>query len=576
MMQLICNGVQLDLYEDAGLQFAHNNPLFAFDSIACERTTQFKLPTTPTNDRVLALARIPAYVGTGMRRRFSARLISGTLIKSGYLYISEYDGKDYAAVFVTGELERLQAIKDLGKLSEFLNFSDTIQVSNSASVSPAAAANTLWANVKHLKPSGAPYIPSISLRLLWDAILTQMGIQSQPLPTEVQGVRIIPNAPNGIDGSFEFMQMITDYNQPSATTPAQPFNTIGYDGTIFEQTEKIITTRRLNKTLDYKVAEFTPRTNIKITIPNDWDNNLYLYSFRDGEFLGDRSFTREVNADIVIVTGKSLRGRTIQIPTGTPFSIVHSGDYVNTQVSAMGATYYTFGWIFTGENYDRTFTLKVASVDKVVPVGDLCRLQDNLPECTIVELAKTIAALSGCVLNYTDAEGIIFDRLDFASWESRELARIEELGGVARTFADYAQRNVISFTHDEWQTESDYISRVYLIDNDNLEYEKELQEIPFCEGIELDNALYIEEEGKEFLLGTDTGEDELARVSLPTNAGLASICFASTQISCVVRMSLTEYNTITPNTMLTLRNLNYVWTTRSWQNNIAKFTLARI
>ena len=62
MMQLVCNGSRLDLYENTDLQFMEENPLFAFDNIKCERTTSFKLPATPTNDRVFSLARIPVII----------------------------------------------------------------------------------------------------------------------------------------------------------------------------------------------------------------------------------------------------------------------------------------------------------------------------------------------------------------------------------------------------------------------------------------------------------------------------------------------------------------------------------
>ena len=119
MTQLLCEGVYLDLHDDFGLQFTHKNPLFAFDKLECERTTQFKLPSTPKNDAVLGLARIPAYDGAGMKRKFAAELQAGVVVKSGYLYVSSYDGKDYAAVLVTGELVRLQAVKNAGKIADY-------------------------------------------------------------------------------------------------------------------------------------------------------------------------------------------------------------------------------------------------------------------------------------------------------------------------------------------------------------------------------------------------------------------------------------------------------------------------
>ena len=59
-MRLLCNGVALDLEAGATMSFKKTNPLFAFDALTCERTQAFSLPATPTSDRVLELARIPA------------------------------------------------------------------------------------------------------------------------------------------------------------------------------------------------------------------------------------------------------------------------------------------------------------------------------------------------------------------------------------------------------------------------------------------------------------------------------------------------------------------------------------
>lgn len=93
-MQLICNGVSLDLYDNASFQFKRTNPLFAFDKLACERTTEFKLPATKTNDRVFGIARLPVLKGNGMRRRYDAQLLMSGIVRKGYLYVSEWTGKE--------------------------------------------------------------------------------------------------------------------------------------------------------------------------------------------------------------------------------------------------------------------------------------------------------------------------------------------------------------------------------------------------------------------------------------------------------------------------------------------------
>ena len=84
-MQLFCNNVRLDLYEDADIQLKKTNPAYAFGELSSERSTQFKLPATPTNDRVLALARIPAYTGNAMRVKLPARLVCGLVVREGFL-----------------------------------------------------------------------------------------------------------------------------------------------------------------------------------------------------------------------------------------------------------------------------------------------------------------------------------------------------------------------------------------------------------------------------------------------------------------------------------------------------------
>ena len=67
----------------------------------------------------------------------------------------------------------------------------------------------------------------------------------------------------------------------------------------------------------------------------------------------------------------------------------------------------------------------------------------------------------------------------------------------------------------------------------------------------------------------------MLRVPIPKNANLQSLCNASTQYAIEARMSLMEYNAITPKTILLVDGIKYVWTARSWQNDIAKFTLAK-
>ena len=209
-MLLLCNNIRLDLYENTNLQFKHTNPLFAFDKLECERTTQFKLPTTPANDRAFALARVPAYAGAGMRRKFAAQLQEGTIMKDGYLCVSEYDGKDYTAIFVTGELLSLQAVKNAGKISEFYD-NNTIAKYGVIETNPFVGqifqtlqyANILINNggVSAYSIDASACRPCINLYLLMVYALQQtLGMGLATVPTDLRDIVYIPEQFNDANG----------------------------------------------------------------------------------------------------------------------------------------------------------------------------------------------------------------------------------------------------------------------------------------------------------------------------------------------------------------------------------------
>ena len=572
MMQLLCNGVRLDLYDNAGLQFTHNNPLFAFDKLECERTTQFKLPCTPTNDAVFALARIPAYAGAGMRRKFAAELQAGTVIKKGYLYISKFDGTDYEAIFVTGEFVGLQTVKNLGKIADIISYSDTV-VMGATPVSPGAAISTDWANVSYSKPAADRIRPSILMQSLYDDICAAHNIQAQQWPASLTGLRWVVGKAKGMDLNLKFTQAIIDYDQPTPNWPTTPFDAITYDTSIFEFEDENYVVLNFGQTQNYMVRQFKAKTNLKMTFPADWDADMYLVNFTETasrgvlSFLGDRSFVKRINQQGVTPHGDPLAGRTIDIAQGTTWCFVNCDDYMYVGGSGLPTTNgFIFDTGFVGE-----WTLKIQSVSDDVPTGDICRMQDNLPDITFTEFLKMIAALAGCVLNYTDASGIVFEPLNVAGYATHNLSQLTKRSEVSRTFSDYAQHNYVKFKSADYVLEKLAID--YAIDNDNLDVEKTLLTIPCSEGREVDGNLYIE--GDEPTVGTGTGA-LLARVSLPRVTGLQTLCDMSTQVKVSARLTLAKYDAIAATAKILCDNTQYVWTQRSWQDDTATFTLAKV
>lgn len=566
MMRLLCNGVALDLYDNAGVQFTHKNPLFAFDSVECERTTQFKLPATPTNDQVLAVARVPAYVGTGMRVKFTAELQMSAVVKKGYLYVTAYDGKDYNAVFVTGEFVGLQAIKSLGKLKDILSYTET-RALNGTPVTPTTT--LIWSCVGYKKAADLLLHPSILLRRLYEDVVSQQGLTAQPVPPNMQWVRIIPSEIKGIEEqSVEFYgtmhAMANDGSHPICYNSA--LGSLDYMFNI--QTARVA--RRVGNSSPYtmwtgSIQQFQCLQKTTIKFPTDWDDDYFIGYFLDGDtylltefsFYGNRSFDENG-----VVTGDSLQGRSVEIPTGGLFTIISKNDYVN-QMTSSGLD---FGWGIQS----KTCTFGISGTADTT--GDMVRLQDNLPDMTFTELLKVIAGMSGRVLNYSEAEGITFDTLYTPDWPVVELKNLTKRGEVKRTFSNYAQSNIVHFSDDEGDKEQ----TEYTIDNDNIDEQKDLQKLPFTEGWAQGDLLYVQKYDKSPIVGVGGVSGTMLRFNLPKNAGIQSLCDASTQFKVEARMSLYEYEKISAKTILLVEGTKYVWTERSWQKDTATFTLARV
>ena len=566
MIRFEVNGEYLDLPADFSLQFKKSNVLFAFDNMECERSTSFDIPATPQNNRIFALAKWVQSDGVGMRRRYYAQMQYGMVTNNGYLYVNAYTKGNYKAIFVTGELLGLQQIRNAGKIADFMRLTNTA-VYSTIGYKPSAAESSIWAGVKYKRPADALIRPSIQLGLLYSAIFSQLGVTHAQIPAAAASIRIIPNEIKGIQSEIVTFtetagRMVTDGTYPVCLNVSNSLL-----GNVISYSTARVARKSNNGAITYTgtARVFYTRQNINITFPDDWNDDLFIGRFLSGyytqeehlleifEFLGDRSFDREKN-----VTGESLRGRTVEIEQGSIFLIISKDDYVYMQESGG----LTEGWSIAGGAY------AVEIEGGEMQAGAYVRLQDNLPDVTAVDLLKYIAAFSGLVLNYDDVNGITFDALDFDAWKKIEAKDIITSENITRGFSNYAQRNVVQF--------ADKRGIVYTIENDNLNEEKELQNLPFLQGGGVSDAIYIDENTEGDIVGTNGGGDYLARVELLKNTGVQSLCDASTGVTIKARMYFLEYNNIGAKTRIYYEGVLYVWTEAQYSKDVVTIKLSKI
>lgn len=586
-MRLLCNGVALDLEKGATMSFQRVNPLFAFDKISCERTQAFKLPDTPTNDRVLALAKLPAYDGRGMRRRFDAEYQDGLVVKRGYLYIDKYESGHYNAIFVTGELVGLQSIKDAGKVSDIVTCNEVVLWDYGPIPNLPARATDTW-NIVRYNQLGEYTHPSYLLKAIIDKTTDALDMARISLPDEVAKVRVIVSKLKSLRSTP--LQFGRDFSSQYTLQVAPPYPIVNtatlsdvnlvtiFDMRFHNQEYRI---HRQNPdqswTIDIyrgQVAHFRPLQPIRMTFPADFPEDVYIGRFSGSgfyeaafEFFGERSF--HYSAGRIVRDGLPLAGRTVELSMDDDFVFVRESDY--TYSDEPSDLYYKQGW-----QVNNLLNASVTIEGNDIVFGSFIRLQDNLPELTLVELLKTVAAISGKALNYTDDEGITFDDLDTSTWQRIEVRQHMGIKSLARKFGDYAQRNVINFDSDDTVPEVSRIERVYTVDNDNIEPEMLLYTLPFSEGRGVSEIEVALENEKPTIADANTTGKTMVRVSLPENANLQTLCLRSTTIVVRVRMSAYEYNEIKPKTCILLNGTLYVWTDARWSKGVAELTLAKI
>ena len=628
MMQLLCNGTFLDLYEGSGLQFTHKNPLFAFDALECERTTSFKIPATPKNDRVLALAKLPALSGVAMRRKYDAELYDGTVVKKGYIYVSNFDGKDYNAIFVTGELVGLQALKNAGKIRDLLVYDQAVTWNDSSAHTADEATLPDIGFVQYERdPSTAHLNASISLRWLMGQIATKTGVTINYLnAASDERWRLLAAGADIYNLNDLAVHLVN--RGAYIYDPIYLLNILGISvrkasGAYYDT----CTARSDGQYLYWSVtgqphmAQFDILKfpyEISLEFGDDFPDDCFLAT--DGWYGSGGVYHDEPICDMVYdamaqdhhfrqfphnaianflgdyyllwdgsTVGAPLAGRKVTIPANTPFMILPKAGLHYQEPEAVGDT------ASVGYNADECpaydYEVRI-SINHDFVYGEDVPLNAMLPEFTAVELLKLYAAINGCVLNYTDAQGVTFESLDFDNYAMRDIKALTKRGELVRTFSDYAQQNIVKMTPEDWVWLGERIKTQYAIDNDNIEAEKDLlvlkaseggKKIAYTNDGEVHTRLLVRNDAegkrkaKDQTIALASVDDEyMLRVTIPTIEGLQNLCKASTQQKISARMTSLEYNAIQAKTLTLVEGLRYIWTERSWQKNEAQFTLARL
>ena len=596
MIRFNVNGEYLELPENFSLQFQKKNVLFAFDKMECERSTSFDIPATPTNDRIFKLAKWTQAGGEGMRRRYAAQMQASMVTKDGYLYLDAYSGGKYKAIFVTGELLGLQEIRDLGNIDEcgiFDDYTDAVPALANpyAGEAPRDALNTLWENVQYQMQTGTTETlhPSINVAML----LHEMGIRDRDNIISALNLRWIPKKMEPVQDDFLYYNINFKNTHSGGYTPlASPapnvseFTIEGIDedegfiknALLVDGTRVLVKYQSGSTWYHGNVVELKTKYTTRLYFTNSIPRDCFLGYFTpqagvaqdyanlsDFHFLGGWEFDENGNE-----TGSPLGGRPIILPPDTYFCIIRK------------SWWSAAGWNISTPDFEFQYNGILFEDFQDNPPA-IWRLVDNLPSCTAIDLLKACAAMSGCVLYYTESDGVVLDWLILDGERLDLTGKVISTSDVSRKFSDYAQHNYVRFAEDETQYISEIERNDYRVYNDNLEASKTLLTLPAGNG-----SVYEDRGGYKVLMVRDApGADifacydsreplTLCRATLVKCDDVQALCDASTSISVKARLSLLEYERIQPKTQIYYDGVLYVWTEAQYSKDVVTLKLSKI
>lgn len=556
----------VDVAEDLSLQFTKKNLLFATDDIECERSTSFSVPATPANNSLFGYGSNINTLLDRMAKRYAARMVASGVIKEGYLYVTECDTEQYNCVFVTGDLLGLKAINDLDTIKELLGImNDTADYD--APISATASRDTLWACVKYMQ-NGVPGMPyaSWSVKLLMDAVKSTTGVS---IDTEIIGTqwRIIPKKQ---EPKYLFTLNTQGVANPAvagSTTPTVDRNNIAIDSSVFVSEPAGSAPITLGYTEDGQAYYFGYMNYIRvvrdvsITFPDTIPDGLVLMSDishsasvsgAQATFLGGYEF----NFVTQKFSGTPLNGRTVALTEGTRFILYRLPQgYTTGKSGSFTCSYFSFA------------DVGVLSCRVSLSVADGHRkiiAQDHVPDISIMDMYRHIAALRGYLVNYTDDTLMMSDSVNMVYRSIDD--RVIGYSNVRAQFGDYVQRNSIELA------DGSEIG-AYLVDNSNLEERKTLHTLPWYGGMQ-SGTLVVEGTDND-TLGMVYGSDYLQRPTATLNTMISALCTQRVSVQVQVSMPMYEYNRITQSTGFLWRGAYWVWTDCSWTNDVATLTLSR-
>lgn len=506
MIELRIQGQAVDVAPDTKITLNFNSNIFGdISKITPSNSLTITLPKTPKNAKVFGAPSVVGGSSIAPYRRWNAELyVNGVaMVDTAYAVLLSV-GDSYEIALYWGVVTALSTLKDNGKtladINEVLeikyggenwwdNWEGVYGKTTDGTLSMNIINAVYDAGIEDLRNNATAraqvaLLPSVKASWLWNRIVANNGltIEKPSKFTQALGKLALPFTTHKTFGgesfSANYLKSNTRYSKQweAGAITFHTFDSVP-SSVYFEATNAVV---RLMLSLDR--AEFDAgifrskaegRVRFECRVSGTCDHsslaNLYI-EHRDS---GNSDKKREVSARVL----ESNFDRTLSIEVD-----VLEGDYILPYIK----------WIdTTGRDNPDGVRVSSASIkveaqyadEEVQVMGGMINTRDNLPDISQLDFVKALCAMYG--LWATLIDGVVhlvsFEDLYAQTpidWSHKLVGTGDgDASKTTYTLADYAKRNILRYKEDD--TVNVDASGALVVDNDNLDREKDMLTLPF-------------------------------------------------------------------------------------------------
>ncbi len=566
---------------DAKLGLKRENPLYSWSQLSSARSTQFSVPATIHNRRLLGWAEDVSEYGYMMRLRLDAQLQYDGGTEDGILEVVKFDGHEFSCVFyydLSDELKILDGLKCNGVETTMPTQTWGSHYGKNADAADLATAKTAIIKYKGVYDTNATqlagrwaWLPAMKLKELIEDLLTNAGIRhSISLDNTLWLVSPTLNASSSVTGTISKTTMAGAVTISSAL---QPYLSSVTSKLYFNINNNPMFPRGA---LQPTATAITVLKDIRLTFPSNWPDYLSIYTttrrINSAEFipLGGR-WKKSLYLDYC---GQPLAGRTISLHTGDYFFVLDERDF-----AVNGGYVYPNGYGWTKDASPFNYTLGIVDAGEQLTYGGTWNPKDNMPDMTVTELMRSAALLDGRVLYWDKDDGIVIDTVGMST-NTIPLTEVRKMGNITRCVADWGgstREVVIKFDSEDYVVAP--LVDSYFIDNEQINDNKE-EVVKFSEGnndggdvvindIELDSSNNVKLVAKKWTVAKSGNGTYLDRVTLVRHETESMPSLLSCAVTVETNMDVADFLTMQKNVAFTFRGVSLVWTSATWNGGVA-------